>query len=48
VPGGQKGIRSNGTGVKDNYEPLYICRCWESNPDSLVKQLVFLTAEPSL
>lgn len=39
-------VRSPGTGVTDSHEPSW--GCWESNPDPLEEQPVFLTTEPSL
>lgn len=41
VSGGQKGIRSNGT-KRQVWATVYVCRCWESNPDSQEKQPGFL------
>jgi len=39
-------VRLPGTAVADSWEPP--CRCWESNPESLEEQRVFLTIDPSL
>jgi hypothetical protein len=41
----EDGIRIPGTGAKDSV--IHVV-AWESNPDSLQEQLVFLTTEPPL
>jgi hypothetical protein len=42
----EEGIRSPGTGVADDCEPL--CGYWELNPGPFEEYTVFLTMDPSL